>query len=551
MCDGRDKGQEYPREGLLKVKHLDEIKLPKKWEIILVLLILSVGVFIRAFHFGISPVGVHQDEAMAAVDAKALADYGTDRFGMRWPVHFTAWIGGQMSVLLSYCMIPFIKLLGFSTFSIRLPMLVVSSIGLFALYMLGRRIYGPWLGLILLLLGVICPWHYMQSRWSFDCNMFPHVFLFGVVFLLKGLEKKWSLYVAMVFFGLCCYCYGVADYSVPLFLLAAAVLLWKKEYVRVKELILCVLIYVIIVLPEFLSMFLTVSGMDSIETPLFTIPSFLQSFRSRDILFTNFSWTQLWKNTITTIVVVWGNGDKSITNTIVKFGPIYYPTTIFFLIGLAVILVRLIKKEAGTAAVPYLILLFWLAMGFWVGIITKEVTINRINIIFYPTLATAAVGMLWCVEKCRLLALPFLVGYGAAALLFASNYFGEWTEISRTYYYDPYISALEYARTLECDRYYITPDPQGYGVNVGEILTLYCHEIDALYYQGVSNMQDERERLPYLERYHYENVTEEILAENTGQSVVYLVRAEDVPLFSQEDYQFVSFYDGYYVISAK
>lgn len=533
------------------MKHLDEIKLPKKWEIILVLLILSVGVFIRAFHFGISPVGVHQDEAMAAVDAKALADYGTDRFGMRWPVHFTAWIGGQMSVLLSYCMIPFIKLLGFSTFSIRLPMLVVSSIGLFALYMLGRRIYGPWLGLILLLLGVICPWHYMQSRWSFDCNMFPHVFLFGVVFLLKGLEKKWSLYVSMVFFGLCCYCYGVADYSVPLFLLAAAVLLWKKEYVRVKELILCVLIYVIIVLPEFLSMFLTVSGMDSIETPLFTIPSFLQSFRSRDILFTNFSWTQLWKNTITTIVVVWGNGDKSITNTIVKFGPIYYPTTIFFLIGLAVILVRLIKKEAGTAAVPYLILLFWLAMGFWVGIITKEVTINRINIIFYPTLATAAVGMLWCVEKCRLLALPFLVGYGAAALLFASNYFGEWTEISRTYYYDPYISALEYAKTLECDRYYITPDPQGYGVNVGEILTLYCHEIDALYYQGVSNMQDERERLPYLERYHYENVTEEILAENTGQSVVYLVRAEDVPLFSQKDYQFVSFYDGYYVISAK
>ena len=85
-----------------------------KVEIALVALLLLGGIFIRAYHFGMIPIGVHQDEAMAAVDAKALADYGTDRFGMRYPVHFTAWIGGQMSVLLSYCMVPFIKILGFS-----------------------------------------------------------------------------------------------------------------------------------------------------------------------------------------------------------------------------------------------------------------------------------------------------------------------------------------------------------------------------------------------------------------------------------------------------
>ena len=52
-------------------------------EFILVTMILFVGIFIRAYHFGMIPVGLHQDEAMAAVDAKALADYGTDRFGMR------------------------------------------------------------------------------------------------------------------------------------------------------------------------------------------------------------------------------------------------------------------------------------------------------------------------------------------------------------------------------------------------------------------------------------------------------------------------------------
>ena len=50
--------------------------------------------------------GLEIDGAMAAVDAKALAYYGTDRFGMKYPVHLTAWGFGQMSALLSYLMVP-------------------------------------------------------------------------------------------------------------------------------------------------------------------------------------------------------------------------------------------------------------------------------------------------------------------------------------------------------------------------------------------------------------------------------------------------------------
>ena len=55
----------------------------RKTELLLVALLLLAAIVIRAYHFGAPPIGVHQDEAMAAVDAKALADYGTDRYGMR------------------------------------------------------------------------------------------------------------------------------------------------------------------------------------------------------------------------------------------------------------------------------------------------------------------------------------------------------------------------------------------------------------------------------------------------------------------------------------
>lgn len=540
-----------------------QIELSKRQEIALVTLLLAVGIFVRGFHFGMSPVGVHQDEAMTAVDALALSQYGTDRYGMRFPVHFTAWVGSQQSVLLAYCMVPFIKFFGFSTVTVRLPMLVVSSIGLFALYFLGKQAGGSRTGLILMLLGVICPWHYMQSRWSFDCNMFPHMFLFGVCFLLAGMRKKRMLYISMVFFALCCYSYGVADYSVPLFLLAAAVYLVWKKWIRVRELILCFCIFTALALPEYLSMLLTALGGETIETPFFTIPSFLESFRGNDILITNFSWEQLRKNIISTVTVVWGSGDKSATNTIVRFGPVYYLTAAFFFIGLAALAVRLFRKEeAGKnneakeaderRKLAYAVLLFWFFMGIWVGLITKEVTINRINVIFYVVLAIAAVGIEWCLDRHFLLFLPIGAYYAVCALLFAATYFGTWSDVSRIYYYDPYVQALEYAENLECETYYITPDPQGEGVNaVGEILTMYCHEIDALYYQGVSNMQGGRECLPYRERYRFMDVSEEIVTENTGEPVVYLVRADSLYLFDEESYDITSFYDNYFVVAGK
>ena len=244
----------------------------RKTEIFLVAVILLAAIFVRAYHFGAPPIGVHQDEAMAAVDAKALAEYGTDRYGMRYPVHFTAWKNSQMSVFLSYCMVPFIKILVFSTVTIRLPLLITSCLGLLALYLFTRQLAGKWTAMIALLFGMICPWHYMQSRWSIDCNMFPHMFLFAVCFLLAGLHriegKKWNrvfLYVSMVFFGLCCYCYAVSDYSVPVFLLAVASYLLKKKQINWKEFLGCIAVYAVIVLPEYLSMLITVLGKETID----------------------------------------------------------------------------------------------------------------------------------------------------------------------------------------------------------------------------------------------------------------------------------------------
>lgn len=52
--------------------------------------ILLAAIAVRCVGFVSVPGGVNQDEAMAGVDAWALAQYGTDRYGIFLPVHFTA-----------------------------------------------------------------------------------------------------------------------------------------------------------------------------------------------------------------------------------------------------------------------------------------------------------------------------------------------------------------------------------------------------------------------------------------------------------------------------
>ena len=67
---------------------------------------------------------------MAGVEAFCLLSGGTDQYGTSWPMYFEAWQFSQMSTLYSYLLIPFIKLLGLSKFSLRLPMLLMSLIAL-------------------------------------------------------------------------------------------------------------------------------------------------------------------------------------------------------------------------------------------------------------------------------------------------------------------------------------------------------------------------------------------------------------------------------------
>lgn len=520
--------------------------------------VLSFAFVLRICHISSIPTGINQDEAMLAVDAWALSKYGTDRLGMRLPVLFTAWGFAQMGVLSSYVTIPFIKVFGFNTFAVRFPMALISTLGIAALYHIAKRMFPTYLALGIMILAAINPWHFMQSRWALEANLFPHIFLFGLYFLLLGFEKRNYLYLSMVFFGLTLYCYGVAVYTTPVFLLLyAAWCLWKKRF-RLKEVILSVLAFLAIALPELLTVATNLFGWGTIETPLFTIPYFSQTVRGDDILLLNFSWQQLYQNARAIWSQVFLQRPDWLHNAIPEYGPMYPISLPFVLLGILRLIVRVFQRDGGSmeegetgkgnCKTTEVALLVMLIMSLWSGLITRQVNINRINIIFYPLIICCGYGVYTFGELVGRLGRPFgaaslSVGaprfgnaqkeadrdrcktgvkpsviavaavcllYGAWAVSFLGCYFIEFPHAIRRQFNADFVEIVQEADVLETyDTLYITVN-MGWnsGKQMAEILTQYACAIDPAYSQGRTDESRGRQLPPYEERYLFMKATD-------------------------------------------
>ncbi len=490
----------------------------------------------RAWRFGTIPGGVNQDEAMAAVDAYALSRYGTDRFGMDYPVHFTAWGYGQMSVLLSYLMVPFIKLFGFHILSVRLPMLLVSILGGVALFLLVREVAGRRAGLFVLYLTVISPWHFMQSRWSLDCNVFPHMFVIGLFFLMKGIKKKRFLYFSMLFFALCMYSYGVAFYMVPFFLLAACIAMNRMGLVTIRQSLLSVGIYFFFAWPIWLTMAINAFGLETLHFWKLTIPYFPGSIRSGDILFfTDHPLSQFLQNVHSLLWVVFRQESDSLWNALDDFGTIYWCTMPFVFVGLVRITGSIREEKAGERKIGYILFLFYWLCALGTGLMISNVNVNRINIVFYAQLILAALGMEKIVRMNRGVFPVLCAVYLSMSLSFAGQYSTVYAREIREYFFEDFLAAVRKAQEYDSGRYYIALAVQSdEAANCAEILTLYEQQIDALYFQGKTDSFMGNE-IPYAERYCYRLPTEEEISDETD--VVYVLRKAQWDRFDERDFE--------------
>ena len=514
-----------------------------------------IALAVRLWQFGIIPYGVNQDEAMAAVDAKALSMYATDRYGMFMPVHFTAWGYGQMSVLLSYAMIPFIKLLGYNLVAIRLPLLLFSMLGLWAVYKVSRLAFGDKIAFFALLICSLNPWHFMQSRWSMDCNLFPHVLWLGIAFMVMGIKKKRYLYISMIFFALCMYCYGVSLYSVPFFLVVMCIYLLRKRLVTIVEVGVSAFIYLLISWPFYLTMAINTFKWETISTPFFTMPFFKDSVRAKDILF--FSETplsQFFAN-IKSLGMIFVDTKYLNCNYVIGYAPIFLFLLPFALVGL-MLLIRMLQKKKVDAdmldaepvtdrvsGVAKAAVLVSFLMAVWTGILTNNVNVNRINIVFYPVLIFSAIGISYAVSVLKKLSLLMVPIAAFMVVSFFVAYFGRYANDYKVLCYTDFMGAVTYLGSADTDRLVITPDSQYAGAyHVSEIITLFALDIDARYYQ---NLYSDQHGLYYTDKCIYAKTADVMgyMPEGTG----YVTTYDELYLFDEAYYDLYAF--NYYIVA--
>ena len=211
--------------------------------------VLHIGVFI--YFMVKKPINI--DEAMTVLNANSLAKSGTDILGEKLPIYFDTWLHGGQSPFATYLVAIMIKLFGYSLFVTRVPMFVFSMLGLIAFYKFLKEVIpeNETLINIAFCLACISPWHLYTSAFTLDCNFLPHIAMFGMYFLAKGINSTKSKYFvfSMLFFGLGFYCYILSAIIIPILLAVLFLILLIKKKVSFKNTIISVITIFIVAIP--------------------------------------------------------------------------------------------------------------------------------------------------------------------------------------------------------------------------------------------------------------------------------------------------------------
>ena len=211
--------------------------------------ILHIGVFI--YFMVKKPINI--DEAMTVLNANSLAKSGADILGEKLPIYFDTWLYGGQSPFATYLVAIMIKLFGYSLFVTRVPMFVFSMLGLVAFYKFLKEVIpeNETLINIAFCLACISPWHLYSSAFTLDCNFLPHLAMFGMYFLAKGINSTKSKYFvfSMLFFGLGFYCYILSTIIIPVLLAVLFLILLIKKKVSFKNTIISVITIFIVAIP--------------------------------------------------------------------------------------------------------------------------------------------------------------------------------------------------------------------------------------------------------------------------------------------------------------
>lgn len=216
--------------------------------------IVLLGLFLRIYNINIVPSGIYPDEAVNAQDALRALDSGN----FKW---FYPDNDGREGLFMNLIAFSF-AIFGVSTFSLKLPAIVLGTLTILGTYLLTKELFkNNKIALLAAFFNAVSFGAIIFSRISFRANLLPFVLVWSFYFLFKGFySKKFKHFIiAGAFFGLGMHGY-IAFRLAPFILIGVLpfLILARKNFLKdfYKSILVFIASFVIVALPMFYTFYI-------------------------------------------------------------------------------------------------------------------------------------------------------------------------------------------------------------------------------------------------------------------------------------------------------
>ncbi|MBN1889214.1 MAG: glycosyltransferase family 39 protein [Thermoflexales bacterium] len=219
--------------------HHREWRAIKKWPTIRewcgIIAILCLATALRFADLERVPAALNVDEALNGYEAYSLLKTGRDEWGTPWPVLIRGFNDYRRPAIV-YTAIPFVAMLGLSTFSIRATAATWGILTVLLTYCLARDMVNKQAGLLAALMLAVSPWHVHFSRSGREAATAIFTIVLGLWCGWRWYKKRQAgwLIGAGVAFGLSFYTYNTTQAFTPLMLAVCGLIfartLWQHRH---------------------------------------------------------------------------------------------------------------------------------------------------------------------------------------------------------------------------------------------------------------------------------------------------------------------------------
>ena len=223
----------------------------------------------RLYKLSSYPVSLSWDEVAIGYNAYSIAQTGKDEYGKKFPLLFKSFNDFKLPGYI-YTDSIFVKFLGLSEFSVRLPSALFGTIAVALIFIITNELAKNFklikfeMTYLSSFLLAISPWHIQVSRAAFEANLALTIVLAGVIALLKGFKSKLSALLSMPILSLSVYFYYSARIFVPVILVVTYFLFRNEISKNLKYFLVSLMLAFLISLPLF-SQIATAEGLKRVK----------------------------------------------------------------------------------------------------------------------------------------------------------------------------------------------------------------------------------------------------------------------------------------------